>query len=562
MADASKGAQGSREVADDLLREHSAMVTDRAVFDGHWREIEERVSYKGRYFNNQDQTPGQKSTERIFDVTAPLAADRFAAACESMITPRTQRWHGLAPANPDLKLIKSVKDWGEEATDVLFSARYAPEANFASQVHEAYWQIGTYGTGCVFVDDVLGRSLLYKAIHLAELYIAEDAAGRIDTVHRAFRPTLRQIAQRFGAEALPEKWRAKLERNPEERTDVVHCVKPNRERDPRRLDYRGMALSSYYVLIEGRSVLEERGYRTQPYCVGRFSTSPREVYGRGPGMLCLPEIKMLNEMRKAVLRAAQKTIDPPLLLTEDGLMRAFDLRSGALNYGGLDAQGTQLVKPLMTGARLDIGEEMIEQARKVVNDAFLVTLFQILVETPNMTATEAMLRAQEKGQLLAPTMGRVQSEMIGQMIERELDILGVANALPPMPDELLQAGGLVDIEYVSPLNRLQKSEDGIGILRTLEAAAPLAQIDQSIMDTLDPEQSLRILADVNGMPSKALRSPKRVAALREGRAQQQEMQQALAAAPVAASAAKDLAAAQQLARQAPGALPGIGGPAA
>lgn len=559
MPDNDKGAQGSRNVADDVLRLHGQMANDRAIFESHWREIEERVSYKGRYFNNQDYTPGQKSTDRIFDVTAPLAADRFAAACESMITPRTQRWHGLAPADPLLKLVKDVKDWGEEATDTLFSARYAPEANFASQIHEAYWQIGTFGTGCVFVDDVLGKSLLYRAIHLSELYISEDAAGHVDMVHRCFRPTLRQIAGRFGADAMPQKWRERLEKAPEDRTEVLHCVKPNSDRDERRSDYRGMALSSYYVMVDGRHVLEERGYRSQPYCVGRYSTSPREVYGRGPGMLCLPEIKMLNEMRKAVLRAAQKTIDPPLLLTEDGLMRAFDLRSGALNYGGLDSQGQQLVKPLVTNARIDIGNDQIEQARKVVNDAFLVTLFQILVETPNMTATEAMLRAQEKGQLLAPTMGRVQSEMVGKIIERELDILAAAGRLPPLPRELLESGGLVDIEYVSPLNRLQKSEDGIGILRTLEALVPLAQIDQQIMDVLDPEEAARIMADVNGMPSKALRSPKRVAAVREGRAQQQEMQQLLQVAPVAAQTAKTMAEAQQLGRQSPGALPGVGG---
>lgn len=553
-------ADGNDSRADEVLRQHSAMAAERATFESHWREIEDRVSYKGKYFHTPTVTPGQKSTDRIFDVTAPLAADRFAAACESMITPRTQKWHTLAPADPDLRDIKAIKDWCEEATDVLFAARYAPETNFASQQHESYWQIGVYGTGSVFVDDVLGKSLLYRAIHLSELYLGEDAAGRIDTTHRLFRPTLRQIAQRFGVNALPQKLRTMLEKNPETRVDVIHCVKPREDYDGNRRDYRGKPLVSYYVICDGRAILEEGGYRTMPYCVGRYSTSPREVYGRGPGMMVLPEIKMLNEMRKSILRAAQKAVDPPLLLPEDGLMRAFDLRAGALNYGGIDGQGNQLVKPLVSGARLDIGEEMLEQARTVVNDAFLVTLFQILVEAPQMTATEAMLRAQEKGQLLAPTMGRVQGEMVGAQIERELDILAAAGRLPPMPEELLEAGGLVDIEYVSPLNRLQKSEDGIGILRTLESLAPLANIDPTVVDVLDPEEAVRIMADVNGMPSKALRSPKRVKAMREGRAEQQEMQSLLQAAPVAASTAKDLAAAQQTARQAPGVLPGIGAP--
>jgi len=558
MADGTGKATGSREVADDVLRLHSAMAADRSTFESHWTELESFISFKGRYFQHANMTPGAKSTDRIFDVTAPLAADRFAAACESMITPRTARWHGLAPADPTLREIKAIKDWGEEATNALFAARYAPEANFASQIHESYWSIGVYGTGCVFVDDVLGKSLLYRSIHLSELFLAESAAGRIDTVHRLFRPTLRQIAQRFGELSLPEKFRARLEKSPEDRTEVIHCVRPNGERNRARADYRGMALSSYYVLCDGRAVLDEAGYRTQPYCVGRYSTSPREVYGRGPGMMVLPEIKMLNEMRKSILRAAQKVVDPPLLLADDAIVRAFDLRAGALNYGGLNSMGEQLVKPLMTGARVDIGDDMLEQARRPINDAFLITLFQILVDNPGMTATEAMLRAQEKGQLLAPTMGRVQGEKIGSMIERELDIMSAAGRLPEMPDELFEVGGLVEIEYVAPLNRLQKAEDSIGILRTFESLAPLAQIDPTISDVVDPEQALRIMADVNGMPSKALRSPEAVKAMREGRQEQQQMQDLLQAAPVAASAAKDLAQAQSMSRSAPGPLPGIG----
>lgn len=43
----------------------------------------------------------------------------------------------------------------------------------------------------------------------------------------------------------------------------------------------------------------------------------------------------------------------------------------------------------------------------------LVTLFQILTETPQMTAAEVVERTNEKGILLAPTVGRQQSEYLG-----------------------------------------------------------------------------------------------------------------------------------------------------
>jgi hypothetical protein len=256
-----------------------------------------------------------------------------------------------------------------------------------------------------------------------------------------------------------------------------------------------------------------------------------------------------------VIRAAHKIVDPPLLLQEDGVLQAFNARPGALNFGGVNERGEQMVQPLQTGARVDIGMDMMEQRRKVINDAFLITLFQILVESPNMTATEAMLRAQEKGALLAPTMGRQQSEMLGPMIERELDILANAGVLPPMPDELAQMGGDVEIEYVSPLNRAQRAEEGVAILRTLESVTPLAQIDPSVMMIFNPEMIARELSEINGVPAKVLRSREEIEAMKMEQAQMAEAQQLLQAAPVVANSAKALAETAAMAGQVPAALP-------
>jgi hypothetical protein len=311
----------------------------------------------------------------------------------------------------------------------------------------------------------------------------------------------------------------------------------------------GMQFASYYICLDEKCIVEEGGYRTFPYALGRYITTPGETYGRSPAMLVLPDIKMLNEMQKTIIRAAHLSVSPPLLLQEDGVLQAFDLRPNALNYGGVDEKGQATVHPLDIKARLDIGLEMLQDRQKIINDAFLVTLFQILVDQPNMTATEAMLRAQEKGALLAPTMGRQQSELLGPLIEREIDILSHAGMLPPMPDELLEMGGEVDVEYVSPLNRAQRSEDAVAILRTFEAIAPLAQVDPSVMMAFDLPQAARELADINGMPAKVLRSAEAIAAMQKQQTQMAGIQQILEAAPVAAETAKTITETQLLASQ-------------
>jgi len=547
----------SREKADEVLRRQSWMADARGVFDAHWREIAERILPRSDVFRIK-RVAGEKHTEKVFDATAGLALERFAAAMESMLTPRTQRWHKLRVPDEGLNEDYEIRGYLDAVTSMLFDARYSPRANFASQANEAYMSLGAFGTGAMFIDDSLGRGIRYRSVHLSELFIAENHQGIVDTVFRKFEMTVRQMAQRFGTDALSEAQRKALETNPDQAFDVIHAVMPRDEMEYGRNDFRGMPWSSCYVNCEGREILDEGGYRAFPYAVGRYVTAPREVYGRSPAMTVLPDIKMLNEMSKTVIRAAHKMVDPPLLLQDDGILQAFDLRPGALNYGGVDEQGRQLVHPLQSGARIDIGDAMLEQRRQVINDAFLVTLFQILVDAPQMTATEAMLRAQEKGALLAPTMGRQQSEFLGPLIEREIDILAAAGVLPPMPQALRDIGGAVDVEYVSPLNRAQRADEGVAILRTLESVIPLAQADPRVMMVFDPEAIARELASINGVPAKVLRSKQQVEDMMAEQQQAAESQALLQAAPIVSRSARDLAQAQSLAGAAPSQVaPGI-----
>ena len=296
-----------------------------------------------------------------------------------------------------------------------------------------------------------------------------------------------------------------------------------------------MQFGSGYYECQTKNLIEEGGFEENPYIISRYVTTSRETYGRSPAMIVLPDIKMLQAMSRVVIRAGEKVVDPPLLIADDGVILPVNTRPGGATFARLDGRQQAPIQPLNTGGRPDIGEAMMESRRRTINDAFLVTLFQILVDSPRMTATEVLQRAQEKGALLAPTVGRQQSETIGPLIEREFSILGRQGVLPPPPD-ILQ-GEEYEVEYVSPLSRAMKSEEGVGILRTLEMVQPIAAVDPSVMDNFNFDEITRVLADVNGVPQRILKDEESIADARNQRAQQQQMQQALEAAPQAADAA-------------------------
>jgi len=550
-----KAAMDSREIAADLLRRHGQLETERANWESYWQEIADVVTPRNSTFTNR-RASGARRTEQIFDSTAPLASDRFAAAFESMLTPRTQQWHVLKPIDDDIADDSDVKRWAEDVNKRLFAFRYSPRSNFASQIHEVYKSLGDFGTGALFSEEIPGQGIAYRSVHLGGLYVVEDFQGRIRHVHHKQDLTAEQAAQRFGVEALPDQIRAKLSDRPDDKASYLHIVKPNSTRRYGALGREGMEFESWWISIDARQCVGQGGFRTFPYAVSRYVTTPGEAYGRSPAMLALPDIKMLNVMAQTMIQEAQLSVAPPLLAPNDGVLSALgdgvSLLPAAINYGAVDDQGRALIHALDRGAQFAPVKEEIAERRESVNAAFLVTLFQILVDTPQMTATEAMLRAQEKGALLAPTTGRQQSELLGPIIAREIDLLARSGALPSPPQQLIDRGGGYKIEYDSPLTRAMKADQGVGFLRTIEALTPLARVDPTILDVFNPDEIGPGLADINGVPAKWLRSKDELAALRQDRARAQQAQQVIDAAPAAAQGLKDLAQAKSLAQGAPG----------
>jgi hypothetical protein len=542
---AAKSSNG-KELASGLIQQLNTAMGDRGVWEEHWEDVAKYVlpSYSRSFQSHGLNTPGEKRTEFMYDATAPLALTRFAAVMESILTPRNSRWHRVSPVQRELLKIKRVAEWFDAVTDILFQYRYAPKANYASQDHEGYMSLGAFGTGALFVDALVGRDkgLRYRSIHLAEVYFFENFQGIIDTAMRRFQLTARQAMQMpQWKDTLPSAVRKAYEKNPQQKFWFLHCVKPRHDYDPERMDAKGKVFASYYVAIDGEVLLSEGGYNTFPYPISRYVVGPGELYGRSPAMLALPAIKTLNEEKKTFLRQGHRQVDPVLLAHDDGVLDSFDLTPGKVNFGGVNADGKPLVHVLPTG-NIAVNDAMMTEEKATINDAFLVSLFQILTETPEMTATEVLERTREKGALLSPTAGRQQSEKLGPQIDRELDVLAEQRLLPPMPPELIEAGGQYQVEYDSPLSRMQKAEEAAGLMRTVEFALSYMNVtqDPSPLDWIDMDEAMPAAAYINAMPAKWLRSREQVDEIRRGRQQAAATQQMVDAAPAAASIVKTL----------------------
>lgn len=532
------------EVAKEIVKRQIELQSERSLWEGHWEEIAERFApnYVGT-FNQSRRTQGQKNTEKRMDGVGTLAIDRLSSVTKSLMTPDGAKWHRLTAPDIDLNKILRVRQFYTETTDTLFRYRESWMANYSSQQHEVYTSLVTFGTGVMYVDRHPEGGFRYRSIPLGEVFLDENHQRIIDTVYRKFELKARQAVIKFRdhIDKLPKIIVEAAEKRPDQKFEFIHCIKPRSDYMPWRIDGKGKRFVGYYVSVMNPRIIDERGFNQNPYIIGRYMTSPGETYGRSPAMTCLPNIKVLNEQKITTLKVGHRLSDPILLAHDDGVIGSISLRPGTVAWGGVNAQGQRMIQPLdMPGGQLPALEKLTEQEKMFINDAFLVNLFQVLVDSPQMTATEVMERVREKSNLLSPTMGRYQSEALGPMIQRELFLLAEDDRLPDMPPELVEAGGVYKVEYESPLSRSARAEEASGFMRTLESVTAYANVsrDPSAFDWFNMDVAIPAIADIQGVPATWMNTQEQVAERREGRQQQVAVQQMIDAGPSAAAIMK------------------------
>jgi hypothetical protein len=529
-------------LVDDILQQLGTMRSVRSPWEPAWEEIDQRVNPLGQGGFSARSNGGIRGLT-IFDHTASLGLDRFQAALTGMMIPRGERYHGLTTTDSALNDVPVVKAWCELATERLFAMRYAPHAGFDPEAGMLIRSLGTYGSGPLWIDEWVGRGIFYKCFHMSEVYVAEDFRGRIDTVFRVFTLNTRQWQQQFAdMDAPPSVAQAIEAQRWDVEHEMLHVIRPRKDRDPARLDYRRLPIQSCYIAVQDGVMLREGGYRTMPVVFPRYATGPREIYGRSPALQVLGSIRTANEISKTLLRAAHKAVDPPLLVPEDGVLTRIQSKPGGINVGGLDFNGRPAVVPMQTGGQLPIGLEMLNNEREPIREAFLEKVWSLILERRDrMTATEVLEIARMQGMLLAPMAARTETEWLGPQIEREVDIGLSSGYIPPMPPEMREAGAQLKVLYDNPLSRAARADEAIGFNRLIETLTPLAGIvGNQVFDVIDDEAAPRQLASALAVNSRYLATPDKVEAKRRTRAEQEAAQQALAALPAAAAAVKDL----------------------
>lgn len=490
------------------------LKTERQTWETHWQELADYILPNKNTVTNQ-KSPGQKRSVQVLDSTGIQSNELLAGALHGLLTSPNSQWFELTTGDVDLDRDDDVRFFLQKSTDSMHNV--LNNSNFQTEIHEVYLDLCCFGTASSYMDEDAKYVVRFSTKFIAEYYIVENAKGVVDQNYREWKWDASKLVEEFGFANVPKRVQDSYTKSDGIKFRCQQAVYPRSMVDPTHKS--AFAYISQYTLPEENVELRMGGYREFPYIVPRWTKGTGESYGRSPGMNALPDIKTINSMTETTIIAAQKVVDPPIQLPDDGFIMPIVTKPGGINY--YRAGSNDVIKPVFNNAQVDFGYQALDDRRKRIRSAYYVDQLQ-LENGPQMTATEVLQRTEEKMRLLGPMLGRQQSELLRPMIDR---LFGICLRRGIIKDEDIPQklrGKQIDVRYSSLIAKSQRVAEGQNIMRYMEAITPFINLDPTVGDNINGDAAAKVLAGVFGAPQEMIRKSQEVVAKRNARAQAQQ----------------------------------------
>lgn len=535
----------------------------RSPFIYHWKDLAQYLMPYRQQFDVTDNNRGERRNLSIIDSTATLALRDLAAGLMSGITSPARPWFKFGVNDKKLSSNKKVKKYLDDITDI--EASILLSSNFYNEAPNLYGDAAAFATGALYMEEDYETVVRFYHWPIGSYYLANNSRMQVAVAVRDLTYTVRETVEKFGWEnctlqvqelfdnGMLESWvyiTHVIEENPDWKRGQSALARHKRYRSiwyERGIFGNGINVQMIPMGPDLDKYLRESGYDYFPVLVDRWGRSGEDIYGTVcPGMEALGDIKQLQMGERRKAQAIEKWVNPPLV--GDSSLRSTLVTQvpGGMNWVNM-ANGQEQLKPLYA-VNPDIStlNKNQEEIRERINRAFYNDLIRMMLDTERkqITATEVEERTGEKEFILGPMMEQLNQGVLDPLIINTYRIANKQGLMPSMPEEL--KGQPVTIEYVSVMAQARKAVGKAAMVDFSQFVISLEQgnpNDPSIGDIVDKDEQVRQYADMISIPAVVIRSPEEVAQIRQGRAKQQQEQQAQERLTAGARAAKDLAAA-------------------
>ena len=510
--------QGKRLKPEDIIKRAEVAQRKKDEFEALYRDAYEfALPQRQLYGHWEGQSQGAKKMARVFDSTAINSTQRFANRLQSGIFPPQRKWCRLEPGQ-DIPKERHAEAMAilDQYNEKMFTVIKQSNFDIACGEFLLDLAVGTAGMLVLPGDDV--QPINFIPVPMFLISYEEGANGQVDKVYRRMRMKGEAITQQWRDAKLSENVAQRIESKPTDDVELLEATVYDSDRG----DW------CYHVIDKtSKEEIVYRRMKTSPWIISRYSKVAGEVYGRGPLLTALPDIKTLNKTLELVLKNASLAISGVYTAADDGVLnpQTVKLVPGAIipvaRNGG--PQGESL-KPLARSGDFNVSQIIIQDLRLNIKR----TLLDESLPPDNMSArsaTEVVERMKELAQNLGSAFGRLINETMIPLVSRILSVMDERGLI----DLPLQVNGLeVKVSPVAPLAMAQNMEEINNIVQFMQLTANFGAEGQLAVKT---GELIDFLGNKLGVPSAVRNSPaERAFLMDEQRKLQQQDQMAMAMA--------------------------------
>lgn len=557
----------------DIVAQGEELFSKRLPLLSLWQEVGDNF-----YPERADFTVGRNFGEDFaghLTTSYPIIARRdLGNAFASMLRPTEKEWfHIKTQQDPD----ETGRQWLEWATETQRRAMYDRASLFTRATAEGDHDYAAFGQ-CVLSVEVIypatGPQYLYRCWHLRDVAWAENAYGSIDTVHRKWKPTARNLAKLFRGN-VHEKVTKALEKEPHREFECRHIIIPSE--DWKRTESEGTSIEarqmrakagrfpfvSLYVDCENEWVMEETPLPYSYYIIPRWQTVSGSQYAFSPATVAaLPDARLLQEMAFTLLNAGQKAVDPPMIAVQEAIRSDVQIFAGGITWADAeyDERLGEVLRPLSQDTSgIPLGLEMSQDTRMQIAEAFFLNKLNMPQNGPEMTAYEVGQRIQEFIRNALPLFGPMEMDYNGQICEATFE-LGLRHGMFGSPQNIPRSlqGQDIQFRFESPLHDALEAQKAEVFMRTRQMIELTAPVDPLAVRMVDWRTALRDALHGGSTPAAWLRTEEDMLAIEQAEAEKaavaELMQQVSAGAQVAeqvGNAGQALNGMDQMAQQMP-----------
>ncbi len=433
-----------------LTARRKAALARRANWEGTWRDAY-RFALPQRDIIDQPK-PGQPKGDLVFDSTAINSLSAFANRITDAMFPPFQDFIALAPGpaigKDDDEAARAAL---QDITEVFHAAIH--RSNFDVAIGEFLLDLAV-GTGVMMLlPGTEQNPFNFVPVALPLVALEAGAWGSVGGIYRDHKVTVEQMEDQWPDINVPADWKTKGTTDPDTEFTLHDATY-----------FDGKDERWYYDLWrddDEKSLLEEvRKYDgAGPWIITRWTKAANEIYGRGPLLFALPDIRTANRVVELILMNGSLAVGGIYTGVNDGVLNpnTASFQPNAIipvarNQG--HPMGASLM-PLENAADFNVSELILTDLRFNIKKALFDE--DLPPETGAVRSpTEIVARLQRLASNTGPAFGRLKDELMVPFVIRGLQIL----AKFEMIDFPVQIDGTtIKVEVVSPLAQQQHLQD-------------------------------------------------------------------------------------------------------